>query len=406
MERYDCYKDSGVEWIGEIPENWHVFRLKKCLEERKKKNSPVKTTFILSLTNKRGVIPYTEKGDIGNKAKEDPSGYYLAYPGDLVINSMNAVIGSVGLSQYYGAVSPVYYILYPRRPQDDVRYFSYIFQMAEFQNALRGLGNGILEIRMRIPMSKLNNVLMPIPSSKEQSCIADYLDTKAAQIDSLIEKNEKTIELLEEYRRSVISEVVTKGLDPNVPMKDSGVEWIGKIPKGWSLPLVKFCMKISNGSDPKTEGNTPVYGSGGSSFGTCGETKEGPCVLLGRKGTLNKPSYVENSYWNVDTAFDAKPSDEKTNLKFFYYCACCFDIDRYSSSTALPSMTQTAYGSMCIPLPSRKEQEIIVSYIDKKTSQIDSLIDKKKQLIEKLQEYRKSLISECVTGKIKVPGVE
>ena len=193
----------------------------------------------MSLTNTKGVIPYSEKGDLGNKAKGDPSGYNLAYPGDIVLNSMNVVIGSVGLSNYFGAVSPVYYMLYPRSEKDDVRYYNYIFQMSEFQYALKGLGNGILEIRMRIPMNKLNNVLIPLPSSEEQQMISNYLDKKTSQIDSLIDKNEKSIELLEEYRKSIISEAVTKGLDPNAPMKDSGVEWIGEIPEGWVTRRLK-----------------------------------------------------------------------------------------------------------------------------------------------------------------------
>ncbi|MDD6636803.1 MAG: restriction endonuclease subunit S, partial [Coriobacteriaceae bacterium] len=179
-------KDSGVEWIGEIPEGWGAERLKTQLEERKESNNPIKTDFILSLTNTRGVIPYSEKGDIGNKAKEDLSSYRLARPGDIVLNSMNVVIGSVGLSRYFGAVSPVYYMLFPRDEQSDVRYFNYIFQMPAFQDSLKGLGNGIMEIRMRIPMSKLNDVKLPIPSTGEQRAIADYLDEKTAEIDSIV----------------------------------------------------------------------------------------------------------------------------------------------------------------------------------------------------------------------------
>jgi len=173
-------KDSGIEWIGQISEDWNIKRLKAVLCERNESNNPIKTDYILSLTNDRGVIPYDEKGDVGNKSKEDVSGYKLAYPNDIVLNSMNVIIGSVGLSKYYGCVSPVYYMLYPRNPMDDVRYYNYIFQTKEFQSKLKGYGNGIMEIRMRIQMSKLNTVELPIPDATTQTRIADFLDEKCS----------------------------------------------------------------------------------------------------------------------------------------------------------------------------------------------------------------------------------
>ncbi len=128
-------------------------------------------------------------------------------------------------------------------------------------------------------------------------------------------------------------------------MRDSGIEWIGSIPKNWRVIPVKYVININNGGDPKTEGNIPVYGSGSKSFRTCGEYKIWPAVLLGRKGTINVPQYVTDKYWNVDTAFDATPKEDY-NLKFFYYNAICFDYDNYSTQTALPSMTQGNYSNL------------------------------------------------------------
>ena len=185
-------KDSGVEWIGKIPREWEVKRLKNILLERKENNNPIKTKNILSLTNDRGVIPYSEKGNTGNKSKEDLTGYKIAYPNDIVLNSMNIVIGSVGLSKYYGCVSPVYYMLYSENNR--IEYYNYIFQTRVFQTSLKGLGNGILDIRMRIPMEKLNNVILPIPPLEEQEKIANYLDKKVSDIDLIIEKTRATIE--------------------------------------------------------------------------------------------------------------------------------------------------------------------------------------------------------------------
>ena len=212
-----------------------------------------------------------------------------------------------------------------------------------------------------------------------------------------------SIEEYKAWKASIIYEVVTKGLDPNVEMKDSGVNWIGNTPLGWAILSAKCVVYINHGSDPKTEGNIPVYGSGANSFRTCGEFKEGPAVLVGRKGaTLHIPHYIEGKYWNVDTAFDVKPLNESILLKYYYYLATCFDYKYYMSQTTLPSMTQTSYNSMKIPVPHRTEQQAIVEFLDNKSAAIDLLIDEKVALITDLEAYKKSLIFEVVTGKRKV----
>lgn len=440
MKRYDSYKDSGVEWIGKVPSDWQVYRLKKCLQERKEKNDPIKTDFILSLTNTKGVIPYSEKGDLGNKAKGDPSGYNLAYPGDIVLNSMNVVIGSVGLSNYFGAVSPVYYMLYPRSEKDDVRYYNYIFQMSEFQYALKGLGNGILEIRMRIPMNKLNNVLIPLPSSEEQQMISNYLDKKTSQIDSLIDKNEKSIELLEEYRKSIISEAVTKGLDPNAPMKDSGVEWIGEIPEGWVTRRLKNFLdnvphSIVDGpfgsdlkSDEYTDTGVPVTQLNNikegfhrvDSFKFVSESKAAQLsshfvfsgdLLMAKMMPAGRTCIASSAYPKYLLSSDSIRIviDSSVDRRFVCYAANCYclaECELKSSGVTRIRINLSIVRNLSFVLPSLQEQKKIADYLDQKTAEIDSLIDKKKQLIEKLTQYRKSLISECVTGKIKVPGVE
>lgn len=177
----------------------------------------------------------------------------------------------------------------------------------------------------------------------------------------------------------------------------SGIDWIGDFPVRWSLPAAKRFVRINNGSDPSTEGDVPVYGSSGTAFKTCGEHKTGPAVLLGRKGTIDSPSYIDHDFWNVDTAFDAKSFDETLSLRFYYYLAKCFDYPRYQTSTTVPSMTQTDYGNMKIPLPSEFEQQAIAYYLDAKTAEIDALVADCEREVELLQEYRKAVISEAVT---------
>ena len=151
-------------------------------------------------------------------------------------------------------------------------------------------------------------------------------------------------------------------------MKKTGIAWIGSIPKSWVLMKAKYCVKITNGSNPTTEGDIPVYGSGATSFATCGEYKEGPTVLLGRKGaTLHIPHYIQRRYWNVDTAFDVSPIGS-FNLKYYYYLACSFDYPYYISQTTLPGMTQTSYNNMILPVPTPYEQSAISCFLDRSSN--------------------------------------
>ena len=188
-------------------------------------------------------------------------------------------------------------------------------------------------------------------------------------------------------------------------MKDSGIEWVGKIPKKWNIAPVKYYFEINNGSDPLSEeGETPVYGSGSKSFKMCKEYKNGPTVLLGRKGTINVPQWVNTRYWNVDTAFDVKAKGGYS-LKLFYYCAICFDYDSYITQTALPSMTQSNYRNIKIPYMDISEQQAIANFLDWKCGDIDILSADIEKQIETLKEYKKSLITRAVTKGLD-PNVE
>ncbi len=180
-------------------------------------------------------------------------------------------------------------------------------------------------------------------------------------------------------------------------MKDSKVEWVGQIPVGWRTIRTKYVVSIMNGCDPKTEGETPVYGSGGSSFKTCGEYKKGPTVLLGRKGTVDVPQFVDGRYWNVDTAFDTRIKNSAFSIEYFYRLAQCFDYKYYTMTTTLPSMTQTNYGEIVLPFPSLTEQDNICLYLQKQTATIDALIAAKEKTNVLLKERRQSLIYEAVT---------
>ncbi len=398
--KYDSYKHSGIEWLGEIPADWKLSPLKYMFTIQKRiAGEPGHT--VLSITQ-LGIKPKDMSGQ--GQFAQDYSKYQRVYPGDFAMNHMDLLTGWVDLSQYEGVTSPDYRVFSNNDPGIFVsEYYKYIFQYCYSGRVFYGLGQGVSGYgRWRLPAEMFLNFKLPIPSEHEQRSIVEYLDRKVLGIESIIAEARTSIEEHKAWKASIIYEAVTKGLNPNVELKDSGVDWIGNYPCAWDIKKAKFCISISHGSDPFTEGEIPVYGSGASSFRTCGEFKDGPAVLVGRKGaTLHIPHFIQGPYWNVDTAFDCK-SKSGFHLKFYYYCASVFDYKYYISQTTLPSMTQTAYNNMYLPCPTYQEQEEIVAYLDTICEKFDAIIVETEKLVDDLESYKKSLIFEVVTGKRKV----
>lgn len=216
-------KPSGEAWIGDIPAHWEVKPLRAFFNFRNEKNDPVKTTNILSLSIASGVTPYSEEGRGGNKRKDDLTAYKIAHKGDIVLNSMNVIVGAVGRSDFHGAISPVYYALYPRDKDVFVPYFEKIFMNSGFQKGLLRFGKGILmkisgtgqmnTIRMKISQDDLKTVAFPVPPLDEQRQIADYLDAEVSRTNDLIAKTMRSIELLKEKRAALITAAVTGKID-------------------------------------------------------------------------------------------------------------------------------------------------------------------------------------------------
>lgn len=413
-------KDSGVAWIGEIPKSWNLERLQWHISEIKETNKPEKTKQILSLTNKRGVIPYEEKGAQGNVSKEDLSQYKLAYPGTIVANSMNVLIGSVGKCNYYGCVSPVYYVYKPN-DGENLEFINYIFQTEQFQKELRRYANGILEIRLRVSSDGILKRKVAFPSTDEQQKIVVYLNQKLSQVDSLIANVQAQIEKLKAYKQSLITEVVTKGLDPNVPMKDSGVEWIGKIPEDWEVVKTGRLFKENNRSPIGNDIPLSLSQMDGlvatddmkesalktSSYDNWKRVEIGDLVLnrfkahLGVLFAANLTGIVSFHYG----VYEAKRSLVPKFYEYLYHSNQYKAILGNASNgmvVGLQNLSNLGFYSTYSLYPPYAEQEKLVSHLDKKCSEIDELIALKQSKIEKLEQYKKSLIYEYVTGKKEV----
>ena len=395
---YTEMKDSGIEWVGMIPKHWTTIANKYVMHKEKRICEKWDGQDVLSLTMNGVIIR-----DILNPVGKMPTtfdGYQFAYSGELLMCLFDIDVTPRCIGRVFndGVTSPAY-SCFQLNDNADLGYFYYYYLMVDNTKELLHLAKNL---RHSFTEEQLGQLKVPLPPLQEQSAIASYLDVQCAKIDEIIAQAKASIEDYKQWKASIIYEAVTKGLDPNVEMKDSGIEWVGKVPTHWLLKKAKYCVFITNGSDPKTEGNTPVYGSGADSFKTCGEYKNGPAVLIGRKGaTLHIPHYIEGRYWNVDTAFDVKAKKE-FSLRYYYYLACVFDYNYYISQTTLPGMTQTNYNNMKLPCPSLEEQSTIATYLDTQCAKIDELVVKKQSLIDDLESYKKSLIYEVVTGKRRV----
>lgn len=424
-------KDSGISWLGEYPSDWELKKIKYCLQERVEKNNPVRTTEILSLTAKQGVIPYDQKEGGGNKPKEDVSAYRLAYPGDIVMNSMNILSGSVGLSQYFGCVSPVYYMLRPWKAIEDVRYYNYIFQTTMFQRSLFGLGNGILikesgngklnTIRMRIPMDKFGGLFIPVASIDEQKRIADFLDTKCAEIDALTADIQTQIDTLEQYKRSVITETVTKGLDPNAEMKDSGVQWIGNMPSHWEVIRGKYILRYMQKPVREDDGVITCFRDGEVTLrsnrredGFTMSDKEigyqgidvGDLVVHGMDGFAGSIG-ISDSRGKASPVLNVLDTDQHKRYIMYYLRSMAYSDVFLALATGIRvrscDLRWNKLAELSYPVPPLDEQNAIVKHIDSVLSKADAVIADKKAQLATLDEYKKSLIFEYVTGKKEVP---
>jgi type I restriction enzyme S subunit len=422
-------KENDISWIGDIPDKWKIKKIKYSLIQRTENNNPIRTKNILSLTARQGVIPLSEKECGGNKPKEDYSAYRLAYPGDIVMNSMNVISGSVGLSKYFGCVSPVYYMLRPKDEKDDVRFYNYIFQTTAFQKSLLGLGNGIMmkesgngklnTIRMRIPIDKLGNIYIPIADYKEQKNISDFLDNKCEEIDALLHDIQSEIDILEEYKKALIIKAVTKGIDSKYKMKESGVSYIGKMNEKWKLTRLGYiCTKLIRSFDSSdialictnkgkvSERGDNVIGLMSSDDNAMQGIKEGDIAIHGMD-TWHGAIALSKYKGKITRVVHVCDSNEDKRFIVYYLQSLAFrgvyklisnGVRENTSDFRSWDKTKKIY----VTLPNLEEQKRICDYLDYECMNLEKIISIKNKQIVTLEKYKKSLIYEYVTGKRRV----
>lgn len=430
LKPYPRMKHSGVPWLGHVPEHWELARLGALLRERNQMNKDGRVTDVLSVTRDRGVIPYAEKGNVGNKKSDDITRYKVVLPDDIVVNSMNVIIGSVGLSRYKGCLSPVYYVLTRRSENDNPRYLNAYFQTKSFQTSLVRIGNGILAHRMRIPMELLKCELFPRPPVHEQVSIVRFFEWADRRIRRYIRAKQKLIKLLEERKQAIIHRAVTRGLDPNVRLKPSGVEWLGDVPEHWEVkPLKYFVPEVTVGiviqpARLYVESGVPCLRSFNISSGVI--KTEGIVFISPESNTANRKSQIftddivvvrtgqagvaaivtrEFDGTNCIDLLIVRSSirlESRYLLTYLNSWAARTDV-QYRSVGAIQAHYNTAtLANLVVAAPPPTEQSEILSALKARVDPLTQLITITDREISLLREYRTRLIADVVTGKIDV----
>lgn len=404
--RYEKMRDSGVEWIGMVPEEWKVVKMKSIFRPVSIKNHP--DAEVLSLYRDLGVLPKDSRDDNHNVTSEDASQYKYVQKGNLVINKMKAWQGSLAVSSYNGIVSPAYYVCEFRLPSVDKRYFHHLLRCAAYAQEFERLSTGMRIGQWDLGIDDFLRVPALLPPFDTQKQIGCYLDEMCSRIDDVITEAKASIEEYKAWKSSIIYEAVTKGLDPTAEMKDSGAEWIGKIPQNWRYSKIKYVCSMQAGKNITAEqitrdGQYPVYGGNGFRGFYTSYNHEGKYLLVGRQGALcGNVHRVHGKFWATEHAIVTENSD-KVDYNYLYYLLIAMNLNQYASQTAAqPGLAVNTIGNLQIYLPPVPLQIQISNHIEFLVSQIDVLIQEKNALISDLESYKKSLIYEVVTGKRKV----
>lgn len=431
MQRYDTYKDSGVKWLGEIPSHWEMKRWRFFMSENTTKNTNCKER--LQLQFRYGDIVRKVNQSEESDVLDTISKYTIVEPDDIMINGLNLnydfISQRVAQVQERGVITSAYISLRPTEIANS-RYFTYFLKSMDAKKMFHGMGTGI---RLTLSYNELKNQFIPCPSSEEQTAIANYLDTATSKIDAAIAQQQKMIDLLNERKQIIINRAVTKGLNPNAKMKDSGVEWIGEVPEGWEVKKLGYCIDI-----------LPGYAFPSQDF-----VENGIKLLRGINVSPEKIRWEESVYWNktiddtlkkymlevndlvlgldrpwigsgtrvaivkkedlpcllVQRVCRIRPTN-MMSINYIYYLLSnnlfynALAVD--TTGVSVPHISTEQIKKVVIPIPKLSEQNAIVEYIEMHIASINKAIQAANNQISLLQERKQIIINEVVTGKVKV----
>ena len=419
-QKYETYKESGVQWLGEIPGHWEVKPIRSILTESEEKSESGQEE-LLSLSQYTGVSYKKDAGKTGMFEAESTIGYKKVHPGQFVMNIMLAWNGSYAVSALEGIISPAYCV-FDFKANDDKMYFHYLWRTGIYQGAFKTESRGIIESRLRLYPNKFLPFPTIYPPLNEQHVIVSYLDDKCGKIDEWVAQKQKEVELLGEMKQRVIADAVTRGLNPNVKMKATNIPWLPEVPEHWRFLRNKTFLKMT---DEKVGTRKDIT--------LLSLTKQGVIIrdLSEGKGKFPKdfdtylvvkPNNLVFCLFDIDetprtvglvhnygmltgayTNFEVDETIVLPEFAYMYY----LQVDNIKGLrpyyTGLRKVVKsTTFQQLRMPIPPLSEQHAIVSYITERTAKIDKLVENVNREIENLKEYKQRLISDVVTGQIKV----
>ena len=409
-------KDSGIEWLGEAPADWELDRLGSFFAVRNQKVSDEEYA-PLSVTM-GGVVP-----QLSHVAKsDDHTNRKLVCKGDFVINSRSDRRNSCGFADRDGSVSLINTICAPRKEMDS-RYFGYLFDSSQWADEFYAWGHGIVADLWTTSWNDTKKIILPVPSINEQALIADFLDAKCAEVDRAVSAAEQSIQEYKAYKNSVVFQAVTKGLDPDAPMKDSGVEWLGQVPAGWRVTPIKHLFYISKKIAGRTGYDVLSITQRGLKIKDI-KSGEGQLAADYSHYQLVEPGDFAMNHMDLLTGWidiasqvgvtspdyrvfksRVEQMDKRYFLRVFqyYYSGRIFyGFCKGISSKGRWRLPADAFGNTYIPVPPVPEQARIADFLDAKCAEVDRAVEAKQAIIDELKSYKQSLIYEAVTGKLEV----
>lgn len=415
-------RDSGIEWVGAIPNHWRVSKIKQIVRWKSVKGQP--DLPVLSLYRDYGVIPKDSRDDNHNVTSLDTSGYKVVEHGDLVINKMKAWQGSLAVSEYNGIVSPAYHICKITSENICKKYLHYLLRDASYLPEYMRLSTGLRVGQWDLSFDDFKNIPFLVPPLAEQKRIAAFLDAQCAEIDAVLEKTRASIEEYKKLKQAVITQAVTKGIRGDRPMKDSGIEWIGEIPAEWDvLKLVAHTSMLTPMRDRPENLDGPIpwvriedfegkyIESSKAGLGVSMKTVKEMNLKVYPVGTIlctsscimGKCAIVSRELVSNQRFIGIIP-DRTTDKTYLYYLMTsnAERMNFLSTGALQANLSRSAFEHLKVQFPPYSEQQEIAAYLDDKCEKIDELILKKQQYLTEIENYKKSLIYEYVTGKKEV----
>ncbi len=407
LRPYPAYKDSGLPWLGKIPAHWEVRRNGRLFAQRVEMGFPDLPILEVSLRTSVHVrdLDNTKRKQLMSNREQ----YKRAAHGDIAYNMMRMWQGAVGVVPTDGLVSPAYVVALPF-PETDGRYYSYLFRTAAYMNEVNKYSRGIVTDRNRLYWDEFKQMPSTFPPPGEQRKIANILDSHDRTVRRFIRAKRRLIELLNEQKQAILHRAVTRGLDPNVRLKPSGIDWLGDVPEHWEVLWLGRILRVQSGEMIPAEDERPegflIYGGNGVRGYTFKWNSEGPMVLLGRVGAKCGCVHLVNGhFWASEHALRVYPL-RTINLEFLALLLEDADLNRLAIRTAQPLINSSIVRDFLVALPHHEDQRELVLRVAEEIKPLDETIARAQREIDLIREYRTRLIADVVTGKLDVRGVE